>query len=93
MSHILSNKFYAGIFMWLIVFTGVTVGLSFVPMGGSWNIVIGLVIATFKACLVAAYFMHLKYEDRLIFACLIIPLILLFVLMGGLTPDVVFSGE
>jgi caa(3)-type oxidase subunit IV len=47
----------------LFVLTGVTVGLSYVDFGShSRNIVVGMIVATFKAGLVAAIFMHLKGE-------------------------------
>ena len=51
----------------LIVLTGVTVGLSYVNFdkmfgGHGWNMIIGMIVATFKAGLVAAIFMHLKGE-------------------------------
>src|SRR6187401_2424143 len=51
----------------LIVFTGITVGLSYVNFdhligGHGWNIIIAMIVATFKAGLVAAIFMHLKGE-------------------------------
>jgi caa(3)-type oxidase subunit IV len=51
----------------LIVFTGITVALSYVDFdemigGHGWNFIIAMVVATFKAGLVAAIFMHLKGE-------------------------------
>lgn len=47
----------------LIVLTVVTVGLSYVDFGSHHNnIIVALLVATFKVCLVAAYFMHLKGE-------------------------------
>jgi caa(3)-type oxidase subunit IV len=51
----------------LIVFTGITVALSYVNFdkmfgGHGWNIIIAMIVATFKAGLVAAIFMHLKGE-------------------------------
>jgi len=51
----------------LLLFTGITVGLSYVDFdkmfkGHGWNMKIGMVVATFKVCLVAAIFMHLKQE-------------------------------
>ena len=91
MSKILSNKFYAGIFMWLIVFTVVTVALSLVKLGAWYNIGLGLVIASVKATIVALFFMHLKYETKMIFTIVIIPLILLVILMFALMPDVVYA--
>jgi caa(3)-type oxidase subunit IV len=56
----------------LIVFTGITVGLSYVQFGTQKaNIAVAMLVATFKAGLVAAIFMHLKSEKRLIYRILI----------------------
>ena len=56
----------------LIFFTAVTVWLQYVDFGGhTRNIVIGLLIAAFKASLVALIFMHLKNERGLIYKFLI----------------------
>lgn len=47
----------------LIVFTLITVGLSYVDFGShAANWIIGMAVATFKVCLVGAIFMHLKGE-------------------------------
>jgi len=51
----------------LLVFTGITVALAYVDFdkmlgGRNWNIIIAMIVATFKAGLVAAIFMHLKGE-------------------------------
>ncbi len=47
----------------LLVLTGITVGLSYVDFGSrSMNIVVGMIVASIKAGLVAAIFMHLKGE-------------------------------
>jgi caa(3)-type oxidase subunit IV len=51
----------------LLVFTGITVALSYIDFdrhfgGHGWNMIIGMLVATFKASLVAAIFMHLKGE-------------------------------
>ena len=55
-------KLYIGVFGALAVLTVLTVAASTVDFGGSTNVVIALVIATCKASLVAAIFMHLKWE-------------------------------
>jgi caa(3)-type oxidase subunit IV len=56
----------------LIVFTAVTVALSYVDFGASQaNIAVAMLVATFKAGLVAAIFMHLAAEKRLIYRILI----------------------
>ncbi len=51
----------------LIVCTGLTVWLSYMDFdkwfgGHGWNFIIAMIVATFKAGLVAAIFMHLKGE-------------------------------
>lgn len=45
----------------LLIFTGITVWLSYFNLG-EWNIGVAMIVATFKASLVAAIFMHLKGE-------------------------------
>lgn len=59
-------KAYIGVFLALAVFTGITVGVSYVHFGSHvMNIAVALVIAIIKASLVAAIFMHLKWERGL----------------------------
>jgi len=56
----------------LLVFTGVTVALSYVHFGTQKaNIAVAMLVATVKASLVAAIFMHLAAEKRLIYRILI----------------------
>jgi caa(3)-type oxidase subunit IV len=56
----------------LVLFTGITVALSYVNFGGHRiNIAVALLVATFKVGLVAAYFMHLKEEKITIWRFLI----------------------
>ena len=55
-------KAYIRVFAALAILTIVTVAVSRIPFPGAGNIVIALVIAAVKASLVAAIFMHLKWE-------------------------------
>jgi caa(3)-type oxidase subunit IV len=56
----------------LIVFTAITVGLSYVDFGTQKaNVAVAMLVATFKAALVAAIFMHLSNEKRMIYRILI----------------------
>ncbi len=56
-------KAYLGVFVALAVLTVVTVLASKIHFGSkAANITIALLIATFKASLVAAIFMHLRWE-------------------------------
>ncbi len=56
----------------LIVFTGLTVFLSYVDFGShKMNMAVGMLVATIKATLVALIFMHLNSERKLIYRVLI----------------------
>ena len=56
----------------LLAFTGITVALSYVHFGtDKANIAIAMLVATLKAGAVAAVFMHLAAEKRLIYRILI----------------------
>jgi cytochrome c oxidase subunit IV len=59
--HIATTAFYFGIFAALICLTIATVKVSYYDFGSA-NIVIALAIATMKASLVAAFFMHLRHD-------------------------------
>lgn len=72
------TKVYLIIGLLLFIFTAITVALSYIEFekigifvwafdkigvhGFTINIVIGMIVATFKVCLVGAWFMHLKQE-------------------------------
>ena len=66
-SHGPNVKLYMLVFGALMVLTIVTVAISYVNFPHPWNYVVGLVIATVKAGLVAAIFMHLKGEHKFIY--------------------------
>ena len=56
----------------LLAFTIITVALSYVDFGTKKaNIAVAMLVATFKAGLVAAIFMHLAAEKRLIYRFLV----------------------
>ncbi|HEY1050159.1 MAG TPA: cytochrome C oxidase subunit IV family protein [Prosthecobacter sp.] len=65
----------------LIVFTGLTVGLSYVelPTHGL-NILVGMILATIKASMVALIFMHLNHEKSVIYKVLAFTAVFAFVL-------------
>ena len=71
----------------LLAFTVITVIVSKIDFGSTTvNVLIGLAIATFKAGLVAAVFMHLNHERPMIYRILVFTfffaagMILLFIL-------------
>jgi cytochrome c oxidase subunit 4 len=69
-SHVASWQFYVGIFGGLIVLTLLTVGAARFnidgvfgsPRANTLNLAAAIIIATMKAGLVAAFFMHLRHD-------------------------------
>jgi cytochrome c oxidase subunit 4 len=55
------------------------------------NVAIALSIASAKALLVAIFFMHLKFEGKLIYTIAAVPLVLSVILVVGLLPDVPYA--
>lgn len=72
---------YAAVCLALFALTGITV-YSVEFDFGDFNIVVAMIIASIKASIVAFYFMHLKFEDRLTWIYALYPLFLLFLLIG-----------
>ncbi len=80
---------YIAIFLSLVVLTAVTVGVYFLhPTSEVVKILLALLIASVKAILVAYFFMHLKFEGKLIYTIFIVPLLLCVLLVVALIPDV-----
>jgi cytochrome c oxidase subunit IV len=61
--HILPLSAYFGVALALLVMTVVTVAAASVDFG-EWNLIIAMLIAIFKATLVALIFMHLFWDDK-----------------------------
>jgi cytochrome c oxidase subunit 4 len=62
--HIIPLPVYFKVFATLICLTIITVGAAQIDFG-TFNTVIAFAIATVKAVLVAGFFMHLKYDDKM----------------------------
>ena len=68
----------------LTVLTAVTVYTALeIDLGRTFNIIVAMVIASFKASIVAYYFMHLKFEDKLTWVYALYPIFLLFLLIAS----------
>ncbi|MAE67730.1 MAG: hypothetical protein CMJ18_26035 [Phycisphaeraceae bacterium] len=74
-------RVYITVFVALLFLTVVTVAVSFLEVSVPVAIVIAMVIASFKASLVACYFMHLIGEKQLIYWVLIISAVFLLVML------------
>ncbi|WP_395742108.1 cytochrome C oxidase subunit IV family protein [Prosthecobacter sp.] len=76
-----SIKKYLIIGATLIVFSAITVWLSYVELPThSLNILVGMIVATFKAALVALIFMHLNHERSVIYKILAFTVVFAIVL-------------
>lgn len=62
--HILPLRVYLSVGAALLVLTAVTVAISFFHFG-PFNLLVAMLIAALKATLVALFFMHLKYDNKL----------------------------
>lgn len=57
------HPWYVGVFVWLFVLTAIEVGVTEIPgMSYATLFTVLTILAVIKAGLVAAYFMHLKFE-------------------------------
>ena len=75
-------RVYIAVFIALAVLTGVTVAVSYLHIESvAATVTIALIIATIKGGLVAAYFMHLISEVRIIYWVLVLTVGFFVVLM------------
>jgi len=81
------TRVYILVFVALAALTLVTVGVSYLHLSMGAAIALALFIAAIKGSLVAAFFMHLISERKLIYAVLILTAVffvaLIFLPLGG----------
>ena len=87
-SHSVGYGPYVMIWLALVVFTGITVSAAGIGFG-ALTVPIALAIASVKTYLVASYFMHLKFENRLIRGMVIVCMITFVIFLGLTLFDVV----
>lgn len=80
---------YIIVWISLLILTAVTWGVSYVNLGMG-NVAVALIIASVKAALVALFFMHLRYEKRLVWAFALVPLFFLALIIFGTLSDTMF---
>ena len=81
---------YYLIFGVLVLLTGVTLGIAIFKRFDNEliNVALALSVASLKGAFVAFYFMHLKFEGKLIYFILFVPLLLTVILVCALIPDI-----
>ena len=86
------NVPYVLIFWTLVALTVITVLVALKRFDNEVvNLLLAMFVAAIKATLVAMFFMHLKFEGKLIYLILIVPLILCVILIAALIPDIVYA--
>ena len=78
---------YMAIFFYLAALTAVELGIAFLPWPKSLLIGLLLMLAVWKALLVALYYMHLRYEPNRIRILAIAPLPLAVILVVAVTRE------
>ncbi|MBU1565626.1 MAG: cytochrome C oxidase subunit IV family protein [Proteobacteria bacterium] len=87
--HILSYSQLAVVLVILLALTGVTVGVSYIHMG-FFNVPVALAVACLKVTFVLLFFMHLKYEGRVIVLSFLSTITFLIIMIGFTFWDVAF---
>ena len=85
----MSYGMLAAVLITLLIFTGVTVGVSYFDMG-VYNVPIALGIACFKVSLVLLFFMHLKYESLAIIVSFLSTICFLAIMIGLTFVDIAY---
>jgi len=87
--HILSPGLLVSVWLILLGLTGLTVLVSRIDLG-VWKVWGALAIASLKSGLVIAFFMHMKYEGRLLRISLFVALVTLAIFIGFTFFDVLY---
>ncbi len=87
--HVISYKKLIGILIALLILTAITISVSMVDLG-KFNVWAALLIASTKCTLVVLFFMHLKYENRVIRISFVVTLFCVAILIGFIFWDISF---
>ena len=90
MSETYAHPNYVKIWFWLVVLLLISVAGPMLEIP-ALTIITAFGIAVIKAFLVAANFMHLKFEKKIISFLLILALCLLGVFLFGVAPDIMMT--
>ena len=82
-----SHPNYLAVWVWLALLMLVSVCASYLPAAAVVVLSIILGLSFIKALLVALYYMHLKFEGKLLLLVVVLPLVLAAVLVVALLPD------
>jgi cytochrome c oxidase subunit 4 len=75
------DRVFVSVWIALLTLTGVTILAAQMRMG-EWSMLANLLIASTKASLVLWFFMHLKYEKKLLKILLFVPILTITIIIG-----------
>lgn len=87
--HIVSYGKLTTVWLSLLALTALTVGITRIELGG-YKVLGALAIACLKSGLVIAFFMHMRYEGRLLRWLLFVALVTLAIFIGFTFFDVLY---
>jgi cytochrome c oxidase subunit IV len=87
--HVVSYRILTFVWLALLVLTALTVGVTRLDLGG-YKVLAALAIASLKSGLVITFFMHMKYEGRLLRWLLFVALVTLAIFIGFTFFDVLY---
>lgn len=90
--HVVPLRTYLAVAAALLVLTAVTVGVSFIDLGGG-NAIVAILIASVKALLVAFIFMHLLYDNKMYLIIFTTAILFLTIFIGITMFDILRRGD
>ncbi|MCH8567585.1 MAG: cytochrome C oxidase subunit IV family protein [Balneolales bacterium] len=88
--HIIPLKVLLSTTFALIVLTVITVGVFYVNIPPPFDVIVAIILATFKATLVAMFFMGLYYDEKFNTVVLVFSLLFFLVFVGITMLDTMF---
>lgn len=79
--HVVGSGLFVLVWLGLLTLTAITVSAAGVHLG-KLNVWVALTIATVKVLLVLSFFMHLKYEKRVLRVMMVASIVVLAVILG-----------
>jgi cytochrome c oxidase subunit 4 len=86
--HLVSNRMYAGVWLMLLILLAATIAVAKLNLLARFSVLGALAIASLKAGLILAFFMHLKYEGRFLKVMLVVTVATLTMFIGLTFVDV-----
>lgn len=85
--HEISYKLYFKTWVWLLVLTGIALGIGYAPINEALKAVLLVGTTLLKILVIAAVFMHLRYERVNLILITIAPLILAIIMFAFTFPE------